>query len=112
MLGLLSLRRRKSYDSPQQAVMTFSHYSKDLLRPILYTSGLQIRSNDITETPPLTPPQPLLNLPLKGTDRSTAKGKVKDFSLPPPLAEGSNFDFSLFTLHSSLRRRRPLSPHP
>ena len=45
MLGLLSLRRRKSYDSPQQAVMTFSHYSKDLLRPLLYTSGLQIRSN-------------------------------------------------------------------
>ena len=46
MLGLLSLRRRKSYDSPQQAVMTFSHYSKDLLRPLLYTSGLQIRSNE------------------------------------------------------------------
>ena len=29
--------------------------------------------------PPITPPKPLLNPPLKGTDRSTAKGKVKDF---------------------------------
>ena len=112
MLGLLSLRRRKSYDSPQQAVMTFSHYSKDLLRPIPNTSGLQIRSNDITETPPLTPPQPLLNPPLKGTDRSTAKGKVKDFFQPPLRRRVVTLIFhsSLFTSPKATIITPPLTP--
>ena len=32
--GITFPRRRRSYGSPQQAAMTFSHCSKDLLRPI------------------------------------------------------------------------------
>ena len=46
MSELLSLRRRRSYGSPHQAAMTSSHCSKDLIRPISYTVGLQIRPNN------------------------------------------------------------------
>ena len=45
MSGLLSLRRRRSYGSPHQAAMTSSHCSKDLIRLISNTVGLQIRPN-------------------------------------------------------------------
>ena len=40
VMGLLSLRRRRSYGSPHQAAMTSSHCSKDLIRPISNTVGL------------------------------------------------------------------------
>ena len=55
MSGLLSLRRRRSYGSPHQAAMTFSHCSKDLIRPYSIRSDYKSARTDSYYVPQKSP---------------------------------------------------------